>query len=191
MNRRDFLIGVPALSLGLQREIKQRNRSICPVVIAACVGESGRRVWSHLLHYRSTERMLPMVVEDERAILEISRFSGLRELLIVSALDDFILSYGLGHLENEDRTKGPRLVGYFVYPYGSDEHDTALANTNLRYARKILHRVRVTNLPDYAPGEQRPRWPLKWLSHDMTDAEKQIVWEILRNEQQTITKHKQ
>jgi len=180
MNRRDFLAGIPALGFGLHREIRRRNHSIRPQVVAACVGEPGRRIWSHLLHYRSTERMLPMIVEDERAIVELSRFSGLKELLIVSPLDDFVLSYALGHLENEDRTKGPELIGYFTYPHGSNEHDTALANTNLRYSRKILHRVRVTNLPDYAPSEERPRWPLRWFDNDMTDAEKQIVWEILR-----------
>jgi hypothetical protein len=131
-----------------------------------------------------------MIVETEKSIPRLLRPLGQKMVTIISRLDDPLLTKTLPMLGLSQKAPSVSVTGYFIYPSaGVDDLSSAvIANCNLRRAYDVMKYARVVNLPDY--DNERPHWPLQFYDDKMTDPEKQIVWEILRSEQQTITKHK-
>jgi hypothetical protein len=122
------------------------------------------------------------MVENTKSISTLLESHGQMELVLVSRLDDRILTETLSSLEHNREGRKVRVSGLFIFPsIGIDDVSaTITANRNLRKAYQVLDRVRVTNLPDYAEGSIRPRWPMTFIDIQMTDPEKQIVWELMK-----------
>lgn len=154
-------------------------------IFVVCFGVSGRRIRSHLARHNSNETMLPMMVENIKTIPFLFRPMGQEKVIFVSQLDDPKLTTTLSLLERSRFERRFKVTGYFTHPfYGSDNlSGNIVANLNLRRSYEVFDNFRVTNLPDYAEGSIRPSWPLQFYDDKMTDAEKQIVWELLKSYQ--------
>jgi hypothetical protein len=92
----------------------------------------------------------------------------------------------LNLVENLGEKRKTNITAYLICPYSDDERTDIKSDMALRKAYAIFDYTRVTNLPNYSSGSVKPRWRLKWFDNSMTDPEKQIIWEILRNERNTI-----
>jgi hypothetical protein len=172
--------------------IPPRRTFRVPMTFAVCFGESGCRIWSHLIFYNKNSALLPMIVENERSIQTILKPMGQRMVTIISRLDEPLLTKTLPVVEQIPKNQRVKVTGLFIYPaIGVDDLSSAIvANCNLKRAYQTLDHIRVVNLPDYDSNSAKPQFPLQFYDDKMSDPEKQIVWEILRSEQQTITKHK-
>ena len=154
-----------------------------PRKVIVCFGSSGRRILNQLRRYRSDETMQLTMVKNIKSTLSLLESHGRIELVLVSRLDDRLLTEALSQLEYDRQGRRVRVTGLFIYPtIGIDDLSAIIvANRNLRKVGNMLDFVRVVNLPDYAEGSIRPSWPLQFYDDKMTDAEKQVVCELLKS----------
>ena len=190
MNRRHFLSAIASLSVpSLLRTLgRQTDAPGSPTTVLLCIRESGRRICNHLLQHIKTGAFYPIVLHSDDKIPYLLDLYRENKLIIVSQLDEPLLWRLLNLVEKLGDQKKTNVTAYLIYPHrtGTDGNKNIQANRSLRKAYVVLDYVRVMNLPEYAEGGIKPRWRLKWFDNSMTDPENQIVWEILRNEQNVI-----
>jgi hypothetical protein len=151
-------------------------------VFVMCFGVSGRRILTHLTHYYRSETMQLTVVDNIKSIPTLLESLRQMDLVLVSRLDDCLLTEALSLLKHDRQVRKVRVTGLFIYPTIGivDLSATIIANSNLRKSYQVLDRVRVVNLPDYDEGGIRPRWPLQFYDKLLSDNEKQVIWELMR-----------
>lgn len=182
MKGKDFLqriIGLRSSPL-LAVPTQGKGQPETPRVWAICFGESGRRVWIHLVANGVTPRMYPIILDDPIAAHFLRKTMRPEKTIIVSRLDDLLL-WRFIKLTEVDKIKG-ELGGYFIQP-SFEQTNAALTIPvirNQRRAQKLFTNVRVFSKLDFDKQEIKPHWPgMKWLDEKMTNDEKQIVWELL------------
>jgi hypothetical protein len=175
---------LPLLPVPKQR----RNEPHSATTVILCIGESGQRVHNHLVQYIKTGAFYTIILHSDDEIPYLLDLYRENKLIIVSQLDEPLLWRLLNLVEKLGDQKKTNVTAYLIYPHrtGTDGNKNIQVNRSLRKAYVVLDYVRVVNLPEYAEGSIRPRWRLRFFDNSMTNAEKQIVWEILRNERNTI-----
>ncbi len=181
MNRKEFLVSI--LSVGFAPLLRFRERYgqwKSPRVLIVCLGDSGRRIWTHLIANRPPQYVKPLIVDNERATSLFQSTFRPRKLVLVSALDDELLTRTLAEIETSGTPTRHIMSGYFISP--SDREGRVrweMANGNRDRVRKLVSDVRIVNLPDYPRREVKARTNTIWLDDQITQAEKFIVVDVL------------
>jgi hypothetical protein len=174
MIRKDFL-QVAFFSIGTSLVSGWRSylRKV-PTAVVACLGDSGIRVSNNLLINRKNSSILPLVINSYKNLYNL--FNNLKNdttLIIVSRISHPDLWPFLWEVDGNHRLEN--IVAYYLCLNDKmDQHDS---KDTLQKSRRLFSEVKI--IPDNETILQS-HLNYEWFDKKTTNAEKQVVAEILR-----------